>query len=98
MELQQAAGRVQVGAARGHEERRHHWRSDPEFQNRFRLAMLQLVLVALLPALVLSRLVTYSLQHPALLLDSPWVLLGILVMVVSATALILRRCDKVSSR
>jgi hypothetical protein len=98
MILQQPADRVQAAASPGREERRKSWRSEPAFQNRFRLAMLQLVLVALAPATVISLVVTHSVQHPETFLDSPWVPLATLAMTVAAGALILRECDRLSSR
>jgi len=98
MALQEAADRLQVGASQELDERRHNWRSDPVFQNRFRVAMMQLVAVALVPALVLSLVVTHSVRHPDVFLDSPWVPLGTLALSIAAAALIIRRCDKVSSR
>ncbi len=98
MALQQPASRVQAAAAPRQEERRHNWRSAPGFQTRFRVAMLQLGLVALTPAVVISLAVTHSVKHPDVYLASPWVLLATLVTAVVAGALILRQCDRVSSR
>ena len=98
MTLHESATRAQAAMAPGREERRHSWRSEPAFQNRFRLAMLKLVLAALAPAMVISLVVTHSVLHPETFLDSPWVPLGTLAMTIAAGALILRECDRVSSR
>lgn len=98
MILQQPADRVQDAGPPMGVERRHSGRSDPKFQNRFRMAMLQLVLVALVPMMVISLVVSHSVQHPEVFLDSPWVPLATLAMSITAAALILHRCDRVSSR
>ena len=98
MEHQQHAERVQAAAAPAEEERRRSWRSAPEFQNRFRVAMLQLVLAALTPAVVISLAVSHSVRHPEVYLASPWVLLATLATAVVVSVLILRQCDRVSSR
>ena len=54
MAVQQAADQVQVGSSPVPEERRRSQRSDPAFQNRFRLALMKLVFTALVPTVVLS--------------------------------------------
>jgi hypothetical protein len=97
MAAQQAADRVQVGNPALEDRRKSH-RSDPAFQNRFRLAMLTLVLVALTPAVALSLMVNHAVLNPATFLESPWPLLGALAATAAAATLILRRCDKVSNR
>jgi F0F1-type ATP synthase assembly protein I len=95
MSVPQAATRAQVEAE---EDRRHTHRSDPAFQNRFRLALMQLVAAALVPAAALSLGVSYVVQHPEILPDSPWVPIAFTAAGVAAGLLILRRCDKVSNR
>ena len=98
MAVQQAAYQVQVGSIPAHEERRKSHRSDPAFQNRFRLALMKLVLVALVPTVALSLIVNHTVLHPETFLESPWVLLGTVVASAAAAVLILRQCDKVSNR
>jgi nitrogen fixation/metabolism regulation signal transduction histidine kinase len=98
MSVQQAADRVQIGVSPASEERRKSHRSDPSFQNRYRLALMQLVLLALIPTVALSLLVNHAVQHPEVLLDSPWVPLATAVLTVAAWVWILRRCTKVSNR
>jgi len=98
MTVQEAADRVQVGSTARQEERRKSHRIDPAFQNRFRLALMQLVLVALVPTVALSLIVNHTVLHPEAFLESPWALLATAVACVAAAILILRRCDKVSNR
>jgi hypothetical protein len=98
MSVQQAADRVQVGLSPAQEERRTSHRSDPAFQNRYRLALMQLVLVALIPAAALSLFVSHAVRHPEVFLDSPWVPLATAVLTVLVAGWIVRRCDKVSNR
>jgi methyl-accepting chemotaxis protein len=98
MAVQQAADQVQVGSNPAHEERRKSHRSDPAFQNRFRLALMKLVFTALAPTVVLSLIVSYSVLHPDVFLDSPWALLATAAASLAAAILILQRCDKVSNR
>jgi hypothetical protein len=98
MDAQQAADRVQIGITPEQRDRRLSHRSDPDFQNRYRLALMQLVLVALVPVAALSLFVTHAVQHPEIFLDSPWVPLGTAVLTVAFTVLIVRRCDKISNR
>jgi len=86
MILQQSADRVHEAAAPAREERRQNWRNDPGFQNRFRLAMLQLVLAALTPTMVISLVVSHSVKYPEIYLDSPWVLLATLATAFTAAA------------
>jgi hypothetical protein len=98
MAVQQAADRVQVGSSPAHEERRQSHRSDPAFQNRFRLALMKLVFTALVPTVVLSLIVSHTVLYPDAFLDSPWVLLATAVASIAVGVLILQRCDKVSNR
>jgi hypothetical protein len=98
MAVPQAADRVQVGSIPAREERRKSHRSDPAFQNRFRLALMQLVLVALVPAVALSLVVNHVVLHPDAFLESPWVLLGAVVACLASAMLIVGRCDRVSNR
>lgn len=98
MASHEAADQVQIQAASGRDERRRTWRSDPALQNRFRVAMLRLVLVALVPTMMLSLFVSQSVKNPEIFLDSPWVLLALGALCAATAALIVRQCDKVSSR
>jgi hypothetical protein len=98
MAVQQAADQVQVGDIPGQQERRMSHRSDPAFQNRFRLALMQLVLVALVPTVALSLIVNHTVLHPDAFLESPWVFLATAAACLAAATLVLRRCDKVSNR
>jgi methyl-accepting chemotaxis protein len=98
MAVQQAADHVQVGVIPAPEERRKSHRSDPAFQNRFRLALMKLVLVALVPTVALSLIVSHTVLHPETFLESPWALLATVTASAAAAALILRQCDKVSNR
>lgn len=98
MAVQQAADQVQVGGIDAREERRKSHRSDPAFQNRFRLAFMKLVLVALVPTVALSLIVHHTVLHPETFLDSPWVLLATAAASLAAAVLILQRCDKLSNR
>lgn len=98
MEIPQTAGRVQVASIPAREERRKSHRSDPAFQNRFRLALMQLVLVALVPAVGLSLVVNHLVLHPDTFLESPWVLLAAVVACLASAILIVGRCDRVSNR
>ena len=98
MAVQQAADHVQVGVIPAPEERRKSHRSDPVFQNRFRLALMKLVLAALVPTVALSLIVNHTVLHPETFLESPWVLLATAVASAAAAILILRQCDKVSNR
>jgi hypothetical protein len=98
MRVQQAADRVQIGVTPTQEDQRKSHRSDPDFQNRYRLALMQLVLMALIPTAVLSLFVSYAIRHPEVFLDSPWVPLGTALFTVAFAGWIVRRCDKVSNR
>lgn len=98
MAVQQAADRVQVGSSPAREEKRKSHRSDPAFQNRFRLALMKLVFTALAPTVVLSLIVSHTVLHPDAFLDSPWVLLATAAASFVIGILILQRCDKVSNR
>jgi hypothetical protein len=98
MSVQQAADQVQIGFSPAGEERRKSHRSDPSFQNRYRLALMHLVLLALIPTVALSLLVNHAVQHPDVFLDSPWVPLATAVLTVGVWVWILRRCNKVSNR
>ena len=98
MAVQQAADQVQVGTTSACEERRKSHRSDAAFQNRFRLALMKLVLVVLAPAVMLSLIVSHTVRHPETFLDSPWVLLATAAASIAAAVLILQRCDKLSNR
>jgi methyl-accepting chemotaxis protein len=98
MIVQQAESQVQVESVPAPEERRKSHRSDPAFQNRFRLALMKLVLVALVPTVGLSLIVHHTVLHPETFLDSPWVLLATAVTCVAAAVLIIQRCDKMSNR
>lgn len=98
MSVQQAADQVEIGLSPAREERRKSHRSDPSFQNRYRLALLQLVLLALIPTVALSLFVNHAVQRPDVFLDSPWVPLATAVLTVALWAWILRRCDKISNR
>jgi hypothetical protein len=98
MAIQQAAGQVQMGSRPTQEERRKSHSSDPAFQNRFRLALMKLVFVALAPTVMLSLIVSHTLRHPETWLDSPWVLVATATAGVAAGILILQRCDKLSNR
>lgn len=98
MSVQQAADRVQIGPTPAQEKRRMSHRSDPDFQNRYRLALMQLVLLALIPAVALSLFVSHAVRHPEIFLDSPWVPLGTAALTVAVAGWLVRRCDKVSNR
>jgi len=98
MNAQQAADHVQIGLSPMQEERRTSHRSDPDFQNRYRLALMQLVLVALIPAAALSLFVSHAVRHPEVFLDSPWVPIATAVVTIVVAGWIVRRCDKVSNR
>jgi len=98
MAVEQAADRVRVGSIPEREERRKSHRSDPEFQNRFRLALMQLVLVALIPTVALSLVVNHAVLHPEAFLESPWVPLAAAIACLAAATLIVRRCDRLSNR
>ena len=98
MDVQQAAGQVQAESIPAQIERRMSHRSDPAFQNRFRLALMKLVFTALVPTVVLSLIVSHTVVHPDAFLDSPWVLLATAAASIAAAILILQRCDKMSNR
>ncbi len=98
MTVQQAADRVQVGSSPAQEDQRKSDRSDPAFQNRFRLALMKLVFAALLPTVVLSLIVSHTVLHPDAFLDSPWVLIATAAGGAVVAMLILQRCDKLSNR
>ena len=98
MAVEQAADQVQIGSTPVQEERRKSHSSDPAFQNRFRLALMKLVFVALAPTVMLSLVVSHTVLHPEIYLDSPWVLLATAAASVAAAILILQRCDKLSNR
>jgi len=98
MDAQQAADRVQIGITPAPEERRTSHRSDPDFQNRYRAALMRLVLVAMVPVAALSLFASHAVRHPEVFLDSPWVPLGTAVLTLAFTVLIVRRCDKISNR
>ena len=98
MAVQQAADQLQGGSILIREERRKSHRSDSVFQNRFRLALMKLVLVALVPTVALSLIVNHTVLHPEAFLESPWVLLATAAASAAAAVLILRQCDRVSNR
>jgi len=98
MAAEQAADRMSVGVSERQEERRKSHRNDPEFQNRFRLSLMQLVLLALVPTVALSLVVNHTVVHPEAFLESPWVFLATAAACATAAVLLLRRCDKVSNR
>jgi len=98
MEAHQPADRAQVAFRALREERRRSHRCDPRVQNRYRLALLQLVVVALIPAVAPSLFASYAVHHPAVFLDSPWVPIATTALSVSVAAWIVRRCDQVSNR
>ena len=98
MSVQQAADRVQIGITPAQEERRVSHRSDPDFQNRFRLALMKLVLVALIPVAALSLFVSHAVRDPDVFLNSPWVPLALFVLTVAFAVWIVQRCDKLSNR
>jgi hypothetical protein len=98
MSVQQAADCMQVGVKPVQKDRRMSHRSDPDFQNRYRLALMQLVLASLVPVAALSLFVSHAIRNPAVFLDSPWVPLATALVTVVFAAWIVRRCDKVSNR
>lgn len=98
MEAHQPADRAQLGLRAAPEERRKSHRCDPRVQNRYRLALLQLVVVALIPAAALSLFANHAVRHPEVFLASPWVPIATAVLSVSVAAWIVRRCDQVSNR
>jgi len=98
MSIQQSADQLQVAVPPASVERRKSLRCDPRVQNRYRLALLQLVVVALIPAAALSLFASHAVRHPEIFLDSPWVPISTAVLSVAIAAWIVRRCDQVSNR
>ena len=98
MSIQRTATHAQAESAPAVKDRRKTHRSDRAFQNRFRLAMLQLVAVAVVPLALLSLGVSHTLRNPHVFLNSLWAPILLTVAGIAAGVLIVRRCDKVSNR